>query len=198
MYNTITHTKQITWSAMFSAIATLIMFFEFPLPFMPPFLKIDLSGAISILATFLFGSIPAILITGIKDIIHSFSTTTGGVGELADFLMTSAFCLTASSIYRKIHTKKSISLSLGGGILAMTIVGCLTNKYLLIPFFSHIMPIETIVKTCARINPLIGSINTYILFGVIPFNIAKGIILSILTMILYKHLSSFIKKYDFR
>lgn len=194
MSHTIVRTKQITCSALFAAIATVVMFFAFPLPFIPPFLKIDLSGTISILAAFMFGPLPAIFITGVKDIIHAFSTTTGGVGELADFLMISAFCLTASGIYRRMHTKKGAVLALSGGILVMTIVGCFINKYMLIPFFSQIMPIETILKLCTSINPLIGSINTYILFGVVPFNMVKGLILSILTMLLYKHLSSFMKE----
>lgn len=194
MSHTIVRTKQITYGALFSAIATVVMFFDFPLPFMPPFLKVDLSGTVSILGAFMFGPIPALLITGVKDIIHAFSTTTGGVGELADFLMTSAFCLTASGIYRKIRTKKGAAIALGSGILAMTVAGCFTNKYMLIPFFSKIMPLEAILKACAAINPLIGSVNTYIFFGVIPFNLIKGFILSILSMFLYKHLSTFIKK----
>ena len=92
MSNTLSRTKRITYSAMFAAIATVVMFFEFPLPFCPPFLKVDLSGAVSLLAAFMFGPASAVLITMVKDIIHAFSSSTGCVGELGDFLMTSAFC----------------------------------------------------------------------------------------------------------
>jgi len=193
--SSVSRTKKITYSAMFAAIATVVMFFEFPLPFMPPFLKVDLSGVVSLLAAFMFGPLPAVLITLVKDLIHMLSTTTGFVGETADFLMTSANCIVAAAIYRKYHTKKGALLGLGCGVAAMTIVSCFTNKYMLIPFFSKVMPIEAIISACAAVNPFIGSIDSYIIFGVIPFNVVKGVILAFITMLLYKRLSTFIKEH---
>ncbi len=194
MSNTLSRTKRITYSAMFAAIATVVMFFEFPLPFCPPFLKVDLSGAVSLLAAFMFGPASAVLITMVKDIIHAFSSSTGCVGELGDFLMTSAFCVVASLLYRKHHTKKGAVLGMAWGTGAMTLVSCFTNRYMLIPFFAKVMPIEAILSACAKVNPLIGSVDTYVLFGVIPFNLVKGLILSIITFLLYKRLSSFVKE----
>lgn len=194
MSSTISRTKKITYSAMFAAIATVVMYFEFPLPFMPPFLKVDLSGAVSLLAAFMFGPLSAVLITLVKDLIQALSTSTGGVGELGDFFMTSAFCVVSSLVYRRQHTKKGAVIGMVCGALAMTLVGCFTNRYMLIPFFSKIMPIEAIISACAAVNPLIGSIDGYIIFGVIPFNLMKGAILSIITFLLYKRLSTFIKE----
>lgn len=194
MSSTITRTKKITYSAMFAAIATVVMFFEFPLPFMPPFLKVDLSGAVSLLAAFMFGPVPAVLITMVKDIIHAFSSTTGCVGELGDFFMTSAFCVVASLLYRRYHTRRGAVLGMACGALAMTVVGCFTNKYMLIPFFAKVMPIEAILSACSALNPLIGSVDTYVLFGVVPFNLVKGFILSAITLLLYKRLSNFVKE----
>ncbi|MCI8653431.1 MAG: ECF transporter S component [Angelakisella sp.] len=194
MSSTLSRTKKITYSAMFAAIATVVMYFEFPLPFMPPFLKVDLSGAVSLLAAFMFGPVSAVLITMVKDIIHAFSTSTGCVGELGDFLMTSAFCVAASLVYRKHHTKKGAVLGMACGTAAMTVVSCFTNKYMLIPFFAKVMPIEAILSACASVNPLVGSIDTYVIFGVVPFNLMKGLILSMITFLLYKRLSSFIRE----
>ena len=65
---------------------------------------------------------------------------------------------------------------------------------MLIPFFSKIMPIEAIFSACAEVNPMIGDINTYIIFGALPFNLIKGVILSGVTWLLYKRLSTFIKR----
>lgn len=194
MSSTLSSTKKITYSAMFAAIAIVVMFFEFPLPFCPPFLKVDLSGAVSLLAAFMFGPVSAVLITMVKDIVHAFSSSTGCVGELGDFFMTSAFCVTASLLYRRHHTKKGAILGMACGTLAMTIVGCFTNRYLLIPFFANVMPIEAILSACSSVNPLIGSVDTYILFGAVPFNLVKGTILSLITLLLYKRLSSFIRE----
>ena len=193
MSGSISSTKKITYSAMFAAIATVVMFFEFPLPFCPPFLKVDLSGAVSLLAAFMFGPTSAVLITMVKDIIHAFSSSTGCVGELGDFLMTSAFCVVSSLVYRRRHTKQGAVLGMACGTVAMTIVSCFTNKYMLIPFFAKVMPIEAILSACAKVNPLIGSIDTYVLFGVIPFNLVKGLILSLITFLLYKHIERLLR-----
>ena len=198
MNSTMTHTKKLTYSALFAAIATAVMFIEFPLPFMPPFLKVDLSGVVSLLAAFMFGPVSAVMITLVKDIIHFFSSGTGGVGELADFLMISTFSVIASLAYRRMHTRKGAVIGLSLGTASMVIIGMLTNKYMLIPFFSNVMPLEAIFSTCAEINPLIGDLNTYIIFGAGPFNLIKGIILSLVTLLLYKRLSVFIKSNTIR
>ena len=194
MSGSITRTKKITYSAMFAAIATVLMYFEVPLPFMPPFLKMDLSGLVSILAAFMFGPLSAILITLVEDIIHIFTSTSGGVGQVADFFMVSAFSIAASMAYRRFHTRKGAILGLSLGTLAMAVVGCFTNKYMLIPFYAQLMPIEDILSACSAVNPLIGSLDTYILFGAFPFNLIKGAILSVITLLLYKRLSNFIKE----
>lgn len=187
-------TRRLTYCAMFAAIATVLMYFEFPLPFMPPFLKVDLSGIVSLLAAFMFGWLPAMLITLVKDLIHLTSSTTGGVGQLADFLMITAYSAVAAGIYRKRHTRHGALLGLAVGGVAMTIVGVFTNKFMLIPFFSKVMPIEAILEACALVNPFIGDINAYIIFGVVPFNLLKSVLLASVTMLLYKRLSVFIKE----
>lgn len=193
MNNNSMSVKRMTYCAMFAAIATILMYFEFPLPFMPPFLKIDLSGTVTLLAAFMFGWLPALLITAVKDFIHFFSSTTGGVGQLADLMMMTAFSATAALIYRRMHTRRGAVLGLAAGSVAMTAVSVFTNRYMLIPFFSKVMPISAILDACAAVNPLIGDINTYVLFGVVPFNLIKCLVLSLLTMLLYKRLSVFIR-----
>ena len=94
-------TRVMSITAMFAAIASLLMFFEMPLPFMPPFLKLDISSVPVLILGFMFGPMPAVMAAAVKDIVHVFSTQTGGVGELADFLITSSFAVTASLVYMK-------------------------------------------------------------------------------------------------
>ena len=91
--------KKMTLIGIFAAISTVLMFFELPLPFMPPFLKFDPSGVPILLSSKLFGPSAAISVTLIKDLIHVLSTTTGGVGELADFLIMSTFSFVVGVIY---------------------------------------------------------------------------------------------------
>lgn len=186
-------TKMMAVTAMFAAIASLLMYLEMPLPFMPPFLKLDISCVPILIAGFMFGPMPAIMAAAVKALVHLMSTQTGGVGELADFLVTCAFVISASMIYKNHKSKKGALWGCMLGIVAITITGMLANKFLLIPFYMKVMPIEAIVGACAAVNPLIGNINTYILFGAGPFNMVKGIVVSIITLVVYKRVSIALK-----
>ena len=101
-----TKTSKITYTAIFAAIATVLMYFEFPIPFMPPFLKVDLSGAVVLIGAFIFGIAPAITMIGIKDLIHLTQTQTAGSGEAADFLMLSTLVIIAVLVYRAHKSRK--------------------------------------------------------------------------------------------
>lgn len=189
------NTKKLVYVGILAAISTVLMYFELPLTFMlmPPFLKLDISGVPILIGTFMYGPVSGLFITLVKDLIHLMSTQTGGVGELADFLVYGSYVLTAGLIYRKNKSKKGALISCVCGTAAMTVVGALANRFLIIPFYSKIMPIEAIVSACNAINPMIDSVNAYILFGAVPFNLLKGIILSLLTFLLYKRLSHVMK-----
>lgn len=189
-----TKASKITYTAVFAAIATVLMYFEFPLPFMPPFLKVDLSGAVVLIGAFIFGIGPAITMIGIKDVIHLTQSQTGGSGELADFLMLSTLVIVAVLIYRAHKTRKMAAIGCVVGSVAMACMGMLTNYFLIIPFYSAVgMPIDQILALCATINPSINGMGAYLLVGVLPFNLIKGAILTVITMLAYKKLSTFIK-----
>ena len=187
------NTRKIVILGLFSAISSVLMYIEMPLPLLPPFLKLDLSGLPILIASFLFGWKEGIAITLIKDLVHLTSTHTGGVGELSDFLIFAVFSIVVSYIYKKSKTKKSAEISLIFGTLSIALMGALTNKLMIIPFYSKVMPIEAIISACNKINPMIDSINAYIIFGAIPFNLIKGAVISLVTLLVYKKLSIYIK-----
>ncbi len=188
-----TKASKITYTAIFAAIATVLMYFEFPLPFMPPFLKVDLSGAVVLIGAFMFGIGPAITMIGIKDLIHLTQSQTGGSGELADFLVLSALVIVAVLIYRSHKSRKMAIVGCVSGSMVMSVVAMLTNYFLIIPFYSQIMPLEAIFEACSAVNPLVTGMQGYLLIGVLPFNLIKGAILTVITMLAYKKLSVFIK-----
>ena len=188
-------TRKMALIGIFSAIASVLMFFELPMPFMPPFLKVDPSGVPILLSSMLFGPTAAISVTLIKDVIHVLSTTTGGVGELADFLIMSSFSVVVGLIYSKRSDRKGVLMATLAGTVTIAIVGGLANRFLLIPFFSKVMPLEAIFAACAEINPAIDGLNAYIFFGAVPFNVIKGLLLTVLTFLLYRKLEGFLKNY---
>lgn len=187
--------RRVTVTAMFAALASILMFFEMPLPFMPPFLKLDPSAVPILIGSFILGPAAGAAMVFIKAFVHFFSSTTGGVGELADFIITSSFVVTAAIVYRRHHTRKGAVLACISGTVALAIVGVLANKFLLLPFYSTVMPLEAIFKACAAVNPLIKDTNTYLMYGVLPFNLIKGIAVSLITFPVYKRMSSHIKHF---
>ena len=162
---------------------------------MPPFLKVDLSGAVVLIGAFIFGIGPAITMIGIKDLIHLTQTQTAGSGELADFLMLSTLVIIAVLIYRAHKTRKMAVVGCLCGSLAMACMGMLTNYFLIIPFYVNGMGwnLNAIFDLCSAVNPAINGMAAYLLIGVLPFNLIKGVILTIITMLAYKKLSVFIK-----
>ena len=190
-----TKTSKITYTAIFAAIATVLMYFEFPIPFMPPFLKVDLSGAVVLIGAFIFGIAPAITMIGIKDLIHLTQTQTAGSGEAADFLMLSTLVIIAVLIYRAHKTRKMAVVGCAAGSVAMACMGMLTNYFLIIPFYVNGMGwnLDAIFELCSAVNPHIIGMSMYLLIGVLPFNLIKGAILTVITMLVYKKLSVFIR-----
>ncbi len=191
-----TKTMKLTYIAVFSAIATVLMYFEFPLPLMPPFLKIDLSGAVILIGAFIFGIGPAITMAAIKDLIHVTQTQTAGSGELQDFLLTCTLIVLAVSIYKAHRSKMGALIGCGVGTVAMSIMAMITNKLIILPFYikGMGMNLEAIFDMCKMANPAIDGMSGYLFLAVFPFTMIKGILITAITMLVYKRLRTFIEE----
>jgi riboflavin transporter FmnP len=189
-------TKLLTFAAILAAISSLLMYLEISLPVFPSFLKMDLSNIPILIGAFVLGPLYAVAIALIKNAMHLFVSTTAGVGELADFLITSAFVLTAGFIYQSKKTKKTAIIGCVAGILVIILAGVLANKFIILPFYINAMnfPVQAIIDMCRAVNPLIIDINSYLLYAVAPYNLLKGIIISVITILVYKKLSYFMKE----
>lgn len=191
-----TKTMKLTYVAVFSAIATVLMYFEFPIPLMPPFLKIDVSGAVILIGAFIFGIGPAITMAAIKDLIHVTQTQTAGSGELQDFILTCTLIILAVSIYRLHRSKKGALIGCAVGSVAMSIMAMITNKLIILPFYvkGMGMNLDMIFDMCKAANPAVDGMSAYLFLAVFPFTMIKGIILTTITMLVYKRLWSFIEE----
>ena len=186
--------SKMTKIAMLSVLAFVLMQFELILPIFPSFLKIDVSDLPALIGAFAMGPFAGIAIEAVKNLLHLMQTTTGGVGELANFVIGCSLAVPAAIIYKKHKSKKSAIVGLTVGTIAMTIVGALANYFVMIPFYTAFMPIDAIIELGTIINPKIISVETLVLFGIVPFNIFKGIVLSVLTLLLYKRISPILHK----
>jgi riboflavin transporter FmnP len=197
-------TKFIAKIGILSALATGIMFLEIVLPFTPTFLKLDLSELVVLLGGFALGPVAGILTELIKNLVHVAFTITGGVGELANFIVGCAFVVPAAVIYKRKKSIKNAILGLAVGSICMVAVAALMNYFVLIPLYikifaeqfniTHDQSLQGIVAEGTKNNKAIVDLKTLIMYGIVPFNLFKVIVVSLLTFAMYKKVSPILHK----
>lgn len=171
-------TKQIILTGMLAAIAGVLMSWEIPLPFMPPFYKFDFSFIPSIIGLFLMGPVEGALIEIIKLIIKLILSGTNSmyVGELVNLMSIILFTLPTWFVYKKLGAnRKAAVYALIVGILIKTGAECFANAYVSLPLYAKAMKIsvDEVVKSVNYVNSRITNLQTFIVWATIPFNIFK-------------------------
>lgn len=193
-YRHVSPARRVTIIGMCSAIAMVLYILDFPVPFLaPPFYKLDFSEIPVLLCGFFLGPSAGVLCLAIKVMLKLLlqGTTTAFVGDLANFVVGCTFILPAIIIYHLHKSKKSAVVGLAVGTLSMAVLGSLFNAVYLIPEFSRLyeLPLESIVAMGAQIYPAIDSVSKLALMCVVPLNLLKGAMVSVLTLLLYKHVA---------
>lgn len=173
-------TKRLITISMLSAVAFILMFIKFPLPFLPPYLTLDFSDVPALLATFTLGPIAGIIVEFIKNLLNFLFNIGDPIGPLANFLAATSFILTAFYVAKNKNNAKSLVTGLAVATLIMTLVLSILNYFVLLPLYDMIM----------NLSDVFGNLKIIIVSGVIPFNIIKGIVISIIFILLYKRLNS--------
>ena len=198
MSNTNNKTRKLVEIGMLGAIATVLMLFEFPIPFIaPPFYELDFSEVPVLVGAFALGPMAGASIELVKILINLLinGTATAFVGEIGNYLLGCSFIIPAALIYKKRKTKKNALIAMVIGTIVMTVFGCFLNAYILLPTYATAfgMPIDAIVGMGSAINANINDVMTFVIIAVAPFNIIKGIIVSVFTLLIYKHISPILK-----
>lgn len=184
--------------AILAAISVVIMLFEIPLWFAPPFYKIDLSEVVVLIGGFALGPVNALLIELIKILLNLLinGTDTGGIGELANFFIGISFVFPAALIYKYKKCVKNAVIGMAVGTISMTVVGGLINLYVMLPLYANIfgMPLDAIVELGSKLNPAINNLYSFVLLATTPFNLIKAILSSVVALLLYKKLSPILHK----
>ena len=182
----------LTKIAMLSAVAGVLMLFETPLWFAPPFYKLDLSELAVMVGALSMGPMAGAIIELIKILLNFVlnGTITGGVGEVGNLLVGCAFVVPAAWIYKKMHNAKGMLLGMAAGIVCLVALGSIVNYFVLLPVYATVFgqPLEYFIQMGNALNPAIVDFNTFILFAVAPFNLLKGVIISALTFVIYRKL----------
>ena len=190
-------TRKVVMIGMFAAIAGVLMLFEFGLPFIPFFYKLDFSEIPVLICGFAFGPVAGVLTEFVKILVKLVlkGTSTAFVGELANFAVGCTFIIPATVIYQ---IKKKKSFALAGcmtGTIIMSVFGTIFNAVYLLPVFAVLfhMPMDELIAIGTSVNASITDITTFVCFAVAPLNLIKGASVSAVTILVYKHLSPILK-----
>ncbi len=189
-------TNIMTKVAILSAIAYILMFISMPIPgLFPDFLKIDISDVPAIFGGMALGPFAGFTIVFIKNLFQAMTaSTTAWIGEIANLLIGGAYVVIVSLVYRNKKDLKGLLIGFVLATIAMVIVGCFTNYYMLLPFYAKVMPMEAIINMGNVINPNVIDLKSFVIWMIGPFNLVKAILISMITLPLYKKMEVLLKK----
>jgi riboflavin transporter FmnP len=182
--------------AMLSAVAVILMLFEIPLWFAPSFYEIDFSEVPVLIGAFALGPLAGVAIEAVKILLNLVinGTITAGVGELANFLIGCALVIPSAVIYKRHKSKKNAVIGMAVGTITMVVVGCFLNAFILLPVYSKaLLPMDALIGMGTAVNSHITDLMTFVLFAVAPFNLLKGVLVSLITALIYKKISIIFK-----
>lgn len=172
----------IAYMAIFTALAYAVTFLEFPIFPQANFLKLDFANIFFLIEGFIFGPVEAIVSIGLKEVLCLADSGTGGVGELANFIMSSAYVIVPAVGYRFKKGKKWVMLYLSLACAVQIGISLLVNRYINFPVFGKFMGMDGVEM-----------FHEYWMF-VLYFNMIKSVVISVIVVLIYKPLSRFIKK----
>ena len=182
--------RTITVISMCAALSAILMLLELPLFFAPSFYKLDFSELPVFICTFYLGPLAGVICEFLKVALKLLlkGTTTAFVGDFANFIVGCVWLLPASILYQATLSKKGAAWSLALGVLCLCVFGSAFNAWYLLPKFSQLygLPMDAIISMGTSVNAAIRDVGTLVLFAVVPFNLLKGTLVSVLTFLLYK------------
>lgn len=181
-------TNLLVKGAILLAISFVLTFFEFPVIPSVPWLKLDFSAVPLLLAALMFGPLFGLTLTGMLQILDIFvkGSQTGGVGQLANFLLLGSFILTVSLIYKRNNKSKMLIPAMLAGTVALIIAAIVANHFILVPLYSP------------KIVENKDFYNSYLFKWIPLFNAIKGFAISLISSVLFIKLGPMInKEYDF-
>lgn len=173
-------TRQIVGTALFSALSFVVSLLEFPVFPAASFLKLDFSAVFVLLGGFMYGPIAGVVICAVKELIRfAMGSGTGGVGEIANFLVIFSLIIVPTTVYRFKKGLPVVIITLIIGVLCMTGAALISNRFIMFPLYMGDGAVSAF-----------NSLWHYIIF----FNLIKGVAVSVIVFLLYKRLSALFRK----
>lgn len=179
--------------AVMAALSTVLQILEFSVPLVPSFLKFDFSDLPALVTSFALSPLAGVTVALVKNLLHLPFSQTGGVGELANFLVAVSLVVPAGWIYRLRRDKKGAILGSVVGALFMAAISFPVNLFIAYPVYAKVMPMDAIISMYHAIYAGIDSLEKALLFVNIPFTLVKGALCALITFLIYKPLSPILK-----
>lgn len=185
--------RSIAVTGILAALASVLMFLDFSIPVMPSFIKLDFSELPALLAAYALGPVSGVVVCLVKNLVNLLSTSTGGVGELSNFVLGACFVLPAGLIYQKRKTRKAAFWGAVLGAVVMAVVSIFSNYYVMYPIYTAFMPMEVIIGMYQAIAPGVQTLWDALLWFNLPFTFFKGMCSVAIAFLIYKHISPLLK-----
>lgn len=182
------HPLSLPMAGVLAAVGVILTYAELPVPFVPPFMKIDMSDVPAVIGLFSMGLPAAVFITAVKDIIHLFVSESLGIGEICNFLVSLAYL---AALRCALPWGRAFGFT--AAVLSMTAAAAFLNAAVLLPLYFaafHIDEAQLLAMARAAGSPA-ASLSDYILMAVVPFNLVKGTTAAVLSALLWKKLAAY-------
>ncbi len=186
-------TRALVVTAMLSAIGYVLMLLNFSVPFMPSFIKLDISELPALIASFSLGPVYGVAVCLVKNLLNMLQTQTFGIGDLSNFLLGTMFVLPAGVIYQRMKSRKGALIGSLAGAVIMALGSVLTNIFLVYPLYYNFMSKEAILNAYQAILPAMKSVEQSIIVFNMPFTFLKAMLSVLVTFLIYKRISPIIK-----
>ena len=188
-------THKIAVTAMLSAVATILMALDFPIPFLiPTFVKMDFSELPALLAAFSLGPVSGAVVCLVKNLVNLTMSSTNGVGELCNFLLGICFVIPAGLIYRYKKTRAGALIGALVGAVVMALCSVPVNYFISYPFYTVFMPLDVIIGMYQELIPSVDGLMACLVIFNAPFTLLKGLLDMALAFLIYKLLSPLLHK----
>lgn len=193
-------TKKLVMAALLGALAAILMVLDFNVPLAPGFIKFDFSDFPVLIGGFVFGPATGVVIAFLKIVLNLLfkPTSTMFVGEASNFLLSVCYMGVACLYYRNHRTKKGAAVGMLLATVATSVLAIFSNILVMFPMYAKLfgMSMQQIVGMVSAVNPFVKDITTMVLASLVPFNLFKYGVISIITFVSYKKIEVILKKYS--
>ena len=180
-------TKQIAFIGICAAISFVLMFVKFPISYLG-FLELEVSDVPAAIVAIIYGPISGVLVELIKNVLHLTATSTGMSGELSNFMVSLGFVIPLGLVAKKSKSTKNLILGFVLGTIGLALMGMFTNYFITVPLYLSLFGEEAVMGMVQATIPSIDNLAKLVMIGITPFNVVKGLIISVVTFLLYKGL----------